>query len=289
MSMGFGWRRPRNDGGAYVLTTLLRLAAIGLGVYAGILLLLYTQQRRLMYPLSDRQATAAEAGLAGFADLTLKTPDGETLIAWFKAPDPGRVTTLFLHGNAGSLWTRRERARILADGGRGVLMLAYRGYAGSTGRPSEEGLTTDARTAYDWLTARVSPDRLVLYGESLGTGVALSLAVNRPVAGVILDAPYTSTADVARLTYWWAPVDWLMLDQYRSMDIVSRLKAPLLVLHGTRDGIIPFTMGERLFQAAPEPKRFVRIEGGDHVRNLETPVGLEAVRQFLGEIEERPR
>jgi uncharacterized protein len=129
----------------------------------------------------------------------------------------------------------------------------------------------------------------VLYGESLGTGVALSLAVNRPVAGVILDAPYTSTADVARLTYWWAPVDWLMLDQYRSMDIVSRLKAPLLVLHGTRDGIIPFTMGERLFQAAPEPKRFVRIEGGDHVRNLETPVGLEAVRQFLGEIEERPR
>jgi fermentation-respiration switch protein FrsA (DUF1100 family) len=116
-------------------------------------------------------------------------------------------------------------------------------------------------------SARVS--RLVAYGGSLGTGVAVRLASEQPLAGLILDAPYTSTADVASLTYWFGPVSCLMLDQFHSLDIIQKVEAPILILHGTDDRTIPFAFGERLFEAAPERKRFVRIEGGSHTRNLE--------------------
>jgi fermentation-respiration switch protein FrsA (DUF1100 family) len=125
---------------------------------------------------------------------------------------------------------------------------------------------------------------LVTYGESLGTGVAVRLASEQPLAGLILDAPYTSTADVASLTYWYVPVSWLMLDQFRSLDIIQRVRAPILILHGTEDRTIPFAFGEQLYAAAPEPKRFVRIEGGSHTRNLEQG-GMAAVEDFLAAVE----
>jgi fermentation-respiration switch protein FrsA (DUF1100 family) len=165
-------------------------------------------------------------------------------------------------------------------------MVSYRGYSGSTGSPSERGLHTDARTAYDWVRQSYEASRLVAYGESLGTGVAVRLASEQPLAGLILDAPYTSTADVASPIYWYVPVSWLMLDQFRSLDIIQKVKAPLLVLHGTDDRTIPFAFGERLYAAAPEPKRFIRIEGGSHTRNLEQG-GLQAVDDFLTAVEAR--
>ncbi len=126
--------------------------------------------------------------------------------------------------------------------------------------------------------------RLVAYGESLGTGVAVRLASKQLLAGLILDAPYTSTADVASLTYWYVPVSWLMLDRFRSLDIIQSVKAPILILHGTDDRTIPFAFGEQLYAAAPEPKRFIRIEGGSHSKNLEQG-GLTAVEDFLAAIE----
>ena len=165
-------------------------------------------------------------------------------------------------------------------------MTSYRGYCGSTGAPTEVGLHTDARSAYDWVTQSYEASRLVAYGESLGTGVAVRLASEQPLAGLILDAPYTSTADVASLTYWYVPVSWLMLDQFRSLDIIEKVKAPILILHGTDDRTIPFAFGERLYVAAPEPKRFVRIEGGNHTRNLEQG-GMTAVTEFLAAVEAR--
>jgi uncharacterized protein len=128
--------------------------------------------------------------------------------------------------------------------------------------------------------------RLIAYGESLGTGVAVRLAAEQPLAGLILDAPYTSTADVASLTYWYVPVSWLMLDQFRSLDIIQQVRAPILILHDTDDRTIPFAFGERLYAAAPEPKRFVRIESGSHSRNLEQG-GMAAVEDFLAAIEDR--
>jgi uncharacterized protein len=259
-------------------------AAALLVLYACALAGLFATQRSLLYPASDRRTTAAEAGLAGFQDLVLSTPDRERLVAWWKPPQPGKALVLYLHGNGGSLWNRRWRAQALTASGRGLLMISYRGYSGSTGTPTEAGLHTDARTAYDWLTRSYEPARVVAYGESLGTGVAVRLASAQPLGGLILDAPYTSTADVASLTYWYVPVSWLMLDQFRSLDTIPKVTAPILILHGTDDRIIPFALGERLYAAAPEPKRFVRIEGGNHARNLEQG-GLEAVDALLAEVE----
>lgn len=266
---------------------LLRgIALLVLVLYAGVLGALYVGQRSLLYPGAGRSGplSVAEAGLAGFRDVELTTSDGERLRGWWKPPQPGKALILYFHGNGGSLASRRGRVEALAETGRGVLLIAYRGYSGSTGQPTEEGLRIDARTAYDW-AARSSPaDRIVLYGESLGTGVAVRLATERTVAGVILDAPYTSTADVAAGTYWFIPVLWLMQDQFRSIDIVQGVRAPILVMHGDRDRVVPFTFGERLYDAAPEPKRFLRLSGVGHTRVLESG-GLTAVNAFIADIE----
>lgn len=265
---------------------ILGFLLVAVALYGVMVAFVYSRQDSLLYPASAERASVAQAGLAGFDDVVLLTQDGERLVGWYKAPEPGKALVLYFHGNGGSLWNRRFRARLLAEDGRGLFMISYRGYSGSSGVPSEMGLRRDARAAYDWLAQRFPPGRIVLYGESLGTGVAVRLAVERKVAGLVLDAPFTSTADVAEHHFWYLPV-WLLRDQYRSIDLIGRLDAPLLVVHGERDGVVPIALGERLFAAAPEPKRFVRIPGGDHMSNLENG-GLAAVRAFLADVEARP-
>ncbi len=266
---------------------LLKGLALALIVlYAAVLAALFFAQRSLLYPGAGRDGPlpAVAAGLGGFQDVALTTSDGERLVGWWKPPEPGKALVVYFHGNGGSLRNRRARAEALAGKGRGVLLVSYRGYSGSSGAPTEEGLRIDARTTYDWAARAVEPARIVLYGESLGTGVAVRLATERSVGGLILDAPYTSAAEVAAGTYWYVPVSWLMQDQYRSIDIIGRVKAPVLVMHGDQDRIIPFAFGERLFAAAPEPKRFLRLPGVGHTRVLESG-GLDAVDAFLAEVE----
>lgn len=261
------------------------VVALG-ALYAVVVALVWSREREFLYPASTVRTTAAEAGLPpSFEDVVIPTEDGERIVGWYRAPEPGRTTVLYFHGNGGSLRNRRERVRLLAEGGRGVLIVSYRGYSGSTGSPSEAGLHRDARAAYGWLTARVPAERIVAYGESLGSGVAVRLAAESAVSGLILDAPFTSAADAAKGVFWFLPIDWLMRDQYRSIERIGGVRAPILVLHGERDGVVPIALGERLYAAAPEPKRFVRIPGGNHVGNLESPVGLAAVRAFLDERE----
>jgi uncharacterized protein len=191
---------------------------------------------------------------------------------------------LYFHGNGGSLWNRRFRAQALTTSGRGVLLVAYRGYSGSSGTPTEEGLRLDARASYEWLARSYEPGRTVVYGESLGTGVAVRLATERRVGGLILDAPFTSTAEVAGGRYWFVPVSWLMRDQFRSIEIIDQVRAPILIVHGDRDRVVPFAMGRRLFDAAPEPKRFLELPGVSQTRVFETG-GQAAVDSFLGELE----
>lgn len=263
---------------------LVQVGFVLLALYLVVLALLFALQRKLLFPGSPMRATAAEAGLAGFEDVVLATPDGERLVAWWKPPEPGRTVLVYFHGNGGSLWDRRFRAPALTEPGRGLLMVSYRGYSGSTGQPSEANLRADARTTYEWLARFYEPARIVLYGESLGTGIAVRLATEKPVGGVILDAPYTSTADIAAAIYWFAPVSLLMRDQFRSADIIPNLRSPLLVLHGDRDMVIPIAFGERLFARAPEPKQFVRLPGAGHSDVLEHG-GLAPTDEFLGRIE----
>lgn len=267
-----------------ILIGILGAAILG---YMALVALLFSQQRRLIYHPFVERISAPEAGLAGFEDVVLPTEDGEKLVGWWKPPAPGRAVLIYFHGNAGSLINRRDRALMLTGDGRGLLMVSYRGYSGSTGSPSETGLKRDAEAAYRHL-ASYAPGRIVPYGESLGTGVATWLASRRPVGGLVLDAPYSSLTDVARHHFWFLPVGLLLRDRFASVDVIGAVKAPVLMLHGDRDAVIPLALGERLFEAAPEPKRFVTLPGVDHVGTLESG-GLAQVRAFLSGVEERFR
>jgi fermentation-respiration switch protein FrsA (DUF1100 family) len=271
--------------GSAILRIVAWTAGLGAIAYLAIIALVYTQQRRLLFPASPVRISAAQAGLDGVQDVVIATSDGEQLVAWWKPPEPGRALLLYFHGNGGSLLNRRDRVRMLTQEGRGILIVSYRGYSGSTGTPSESGLREDARAARDWLST-YEPGRIVLYGESLGTGVAVRLATERQVGGVILDAPYTSTADIAKGLFWYLPVALLMRDQFRSIDRIGDIKVPLLVMHGEEDSVIPIALSELLFKAANEPKRYLRLPGTDHVSVLESG-GIDAVRRFLSDIEGR--
>ena len=238
-----------------------------LAVYIALVGLLFVMQRKLQYVPDPRLTEPAEAGLDEFDSVRLETPDGERLVAWHARPAGEHPTIVYFQGNGLGLEARADRFRLFHDAGYGVLALGYRGYSGSSGTPSETGLITDAATAAAFLRdGGVPPERLVYYGESLGTGVAVQLASReetRPAA-VILDAPFTSAIDVARLHYWYVPLSLLMQDQFRSIEHIGAVKAPLFVLHGDADGIVPVAHGRRIFETAGEPKEMMEVPGGSH-------------------------
>lgn len=262
-----------------------RLALAGLVLYLASLALLYVEQRELLYPRDPARADIAAAKLPGGEETTLTTADGERLIAWVVPPREGKPVLLFFHGNAGNFARpiRQARFRALTEDGTGLFAVNYRGYGGSSGTPSEEGLLLDARAAYDAAVSRFGADRLAGYGESLGTGVVLKLAAERPLTAVILEAPYLSTAAVAQLAYPFVPISWLMKDQFRSDAVIGRVTAPLLVLHGGRDGVIPFAQGQALYEMANMPKRFVRFPTGGH-EDLPAHGSLPEIRRFLANV-----
>lgn len=250
----------------------LTLVTFGL-LYAVALSGIYAFQRDLQYFPSHRDPAPAALGLSGVKTVALATPDGETLVLWLSPASGDRPTILFLHGNAGEIADRTDRFAFYQARGYGVAFLSWRGYGGSTGAPSEAGLLTDAKAAYDHLRARgIPPDRIVLIGESLGTGPAVITAASNPVAAVVLEAPYSAAVDIARRAYPWLPVGLLMKDQYRSRDHIAAINAPLLILHGARDRVIPQGFGKRLFDLAQEPKTFLSLGpvGHDAIYSPET-------------------
>lgn len=250
----------------------LTLMTFGL-VYASALSGLYLMQRELQYFPSRVDPAPDALGLEGVQRVLLTTPDGETLVLWHSPAPDRRPTVLFLHGNAGSVADRAQRLAYYQSRGLGAAFLSWRGYGGSSGRPSEAGLLADARTAYDYLVSTgINPERIVLVGESLGSGIAVPLAATVPVSSVVLEAPFTSATAVARLAYPWVPVGLLMKDQFRSSALIAEIKAPLLILHGERDGVIPFAFGRALFTEAAEPKTFLSLGpvGHEALSDLET-------------------
>jgi hypothetical protein len=241
------------------------LFATGLGLYLVGLAIIALGQRKLMYFPYAREAAPASIGLPQAEVLHLRTNDGETLLAWFIAPAPGRPLILYFHGNANGLGQLGPRFRQLTATGAGVLGVEYRGYAGSTGSPSEDGLLRDGEAAYAEAMARgFAPARIVAMGESLGTGVAVDLASRHPVGAVVLDAPYSATVDVAEWRFPIFPVRRLMRDQFRSDHKIGKVSAPLLIVHGTADRTIPIRFGEKLFALANQPKTFIRLQGVGH-------------------------
>lgn len=254
-----------------------------LSAYGLVVLAAWLGQRRLMYVPDANRIQPEMLGLGDIRELQIDTPDGARLLAWRLAAQPGMPTLLYLHGNAGNLATRAERAGRYADRGFGLAMLSYRGYGGSTGRPSEAANIADARLVYERLIADgVAPADVVLYGESLGSGVAVQLAATVPVGAVVLDAPYTSIVEVAVRAYPYLPVRPLLLDRYESERAIRDIGAPLLILHGRQDRVIPFEMGEALFATAREPKRFIAYPHGAH-SNLDEHGAVDDVAAWLAE------
>ena len=275
------WRnRPRRRLPPVYARMLMWLAIICLCLYAGAAIVLYTVQRSLMYFPDTAHTTPAQAGLAAAEEVPLIAADGVHISAWHVAAKDGKPVVLYLHGNGGSLHYRVERFKKLAADGIGLVALEYRGYGGNPGSPSERGFIADAEAAYAYAAARYPAKQIVAWGESLGTGVAVALAAQKPVGRVILEAPFTSAAAVAALHYWYMPIRLLMKDQFRSDARIAKVKSPLLILHGVHDHVVPYTMGDRLFALANEPKHIVRFLDGGH-EDLDANGALHAVGRFL--------
>jgi uncharacterized protein len=256
------------------------LIVILLGYLSG-LTVLFFKQRSMMFPIPPVGRTApADAGLPQAEEHALTTADGEKVIVWHVPAQPGRPVILFFPGNGDFLAGRVNRFKDVTADGTGLVALSYRGYAGSSGAPSERGLLKDAEAAYTFTSARYGADRIVFWGFSLGTGVAVATAAEHPVGKLILEAPYTSTVDVAGAMFPIVPVSLLMRDQFHSDRRIAKVTAPLLIMHGTDDPAIPIAFGERLFALAHEPKQFVRFPGAGH-DNLDDFGAIDTVRQFI--------
>jgi uncharacterized protein len=246
---------------------VLRLMVVGLAVVCVLLSVFWLTQRRMMYFPSGDVPMPAEVGLPGAENVTFRTADGLTVGGWFvRASQPGATTVLVFNGNAGNRSYRADIARRLSAEGLAVLLFDYRGYGGNAGSPTEQGLALDAKAARDYVLTRpdVDASRIAYFGESLGSGVAVRLAVEHPPRALILRSPFTSFVDVGRVHYGWLPVGLLLRDRYPSLDRIQQIRSPLIVIAGSNDTIIPVTQSRRLFDAAREPKRLVIIEGADH-------------------------
>jgi fermentation-respiration switch protein FrsA (DUF1100 family) len=262
----------------------------GVLIGAGVLVVLYgllaaslfLMQRRILFLPDTGRPDLARAAIPGVRAMTVTTDDGLALLAWYLPPerDDGQVV-LYLHGNAGHIGHRAYRLERYRRLGWGVLLLEYRGYGGNAGSPSEAGLLTDARAGLASLQAMgFPPHRILLWGESLGSGLAVRLAVEQPVAAVLLEAPYTSITDMAWRRFPFVPVNWLLLDRFDSLGAIGGVRAPVLVMHGALDRIIPLAMGLRVYDAAPEPKELWIAEHAGHVDLVEAGA-IEAAGDFV--------
>jgi fermentation-respiration switch protein FrsA (DUF1100 family) len=241
-----------------VLRILVLLAVVGA-------LLLLFERRLIYFPMSTLEATPAALGLA-HQELSLRAEDGVRIHGWFLPVKDSRGSAVFCHGNAGNISHRLDRALLLQSRLRlDVLLFDYRGYGKSEGSPDEPGTYRDARAAYRWLREHGQPpERIVIFGESLGSAIALDLALGSPARALVLESPFTSIRDMARAVYPFLPVWPLVRTRYDNLGKIGRLRMPLLVLHGDSDNVVPFAQGRRLFEAAPEPKRFYAIPGASH-------------------------
>ncbi|MGD9814170.1 MAG: alpha/beta hydrolase [Hyphomonadaceae bacterium] len=243
------------------MTGRWRIALTAFVLIAAALVLLSFHANSLIYhPDAERVAPDFPQTQA----VEIETEDGETLVAWHRPPAEGQPIFLYFDGNGGRPQAWEARWRAITDTGAGFLAVYYRGYSGSTGRPSERGLHLDAQAGYAWLRAHnYQPRDIVIHGFSLGSSVALKLASERPARALILEAPLTGVDDFAAAHF--SPLArFFLTDTFRSRDWIGDVRMPVLIVHGDRDTVVPFAHGQRLFALARAPKRFVRMEGSGH-------------------------
>lgn len=246
---------------AQLTARLAVIIAIGYGTAAGYM---YLTQRSFIFVPTGQLSAPEEKGLEEVAVETPDMADGTQVTVWRAEPAAtGNPTVLYFHGNAGNVSGRSQRFKQILDSGFGLYAPSYRGYAGSGGTPSEAALISDGLAHYDRLAATGGP--VIVHGESLGTGIAAAVAAERPDADLlVLEAPYTALADRASEQYPWLPVSLLMKDPMPTSDRIANVEAPVLIVHGTDDRIIPVEHGKRLFEQASDPKQLMIVEGAGH-------------------------
>ncbi len=262
---------------------MVRLGLTALAAYALLVTFIYTQQRDIMFlPSTDRlQPVDVSIFLSDVKEVTLETRDGQNLYSWYAQAMTRRPTILFFHGNAGSVPLRHLRMQGWMSKGYGVLMLGYPGYGGSEGEPSENGFAEAAQLAYDFLRDEgLSAEQVVIYGQSIGTGVAVTLASENPAKALILEAPMMSAKAVAQQHYPYLPVSLMLKDPFLSMDRIDKIGMPLLIIHGDQDQIIPVAHGRALYEKAVTPKTFHPMQGAGHNDLSAFPV-LKVTEEYL--------
>ena len=264
---------------------LLRTVGLLAGVYLGVIVVLLALENSLVYHPTPARVDWQPPPAAAVRDVELTSADGTRIHGWWYPREGAAGALLYFHGNAGNLSHRGAlMAELRRELGVPVLIIDYPGYGRSGGRPSEAGCYAAADAAYDWLTReqKVAPAKLLLYGASLGGGVATDLASRREHGALILVSTFTSMPDVGQGLYPWLPVRWLMRNRYDSLTKVRQCRRPVFVAHGTADRLIPFAQGERLYAAANEPKRFLAMRGADHNEDGD-PGFFAALKEFLRE------
>ena len=252
--------------------------------YLLILVFVFFYQRSLLYhPFENNYST--DSTNFSFKEVYISSSNGNSLKAWFHTKDLNNKKTLvFFHGNAGDLRNRIYKLNLIKDFDINFLIVAYRGFSGNKGKPSEAGLYEDARNTLDWLAKQgVKQNKIILYGESLGTGVSAEVAQNKKFAGIILESPFTSMVDAGKFYYFYLPVSLLLKDRYETVKKLKNIKIPILVMHGKKDKIVPFHMGQKVFEKSNEPKFYYFPEEDDHMMDYNENL-LKALNNFFQSI-----
>jgi pimeloyl-ACP methyl ester carboxylesterase len=245
---------------------LLRLVVFAACIYVGVILLLAIFENWLVYFPTSAQNDWTPPPSPEIKDIELISADGTGIHAWWWPAADSKGAILYCHGNAGNLSSRGQALvnlrKIL---GESILIFDYPGYGKSEGRPSEKGCCQAADAAYDWLIEhKIDPEKIVIYGGSLGGGVAVDLASRKKHRALVLAKTFTSLPDVAQRLHPWLPVRWFMRNRFDNLGKIGRCTSPVFIVHGTADSLVPFEQSQRLFAAANEPKQFMPIDGGDH-------------------------
>jgi len=220
--------------------------------------------------------------LVSIDKVKIKTEDNIELISWYHEKNIDKYKTiLFLHGNAGSLENRIHKINHFKGMNINFLLVAWRGFSGNEGKPTEKGLYEDARSAVRWLNKKgIDEKNIIIYGESLGTGVAVEIAQSRKFAGIILESPFTSMIDAGKDKYPYLPVKFLLKDKYESDKKIKNIKSPILIMHGKVDNIVPFYMGKKMYELANQPKHFYFSEYDDHMMKYNENL-LNVLKDFI--------
>ena len=250
-------------------------------IYLLVTLSLYFFQRNLLYHPTENNYSGDRL-IVSIEKVKIKTKDNIELLAWYHKKDISDYKTiLFLHGNAGSLENRIHKINNFKDMNVNFLLLAWRGFSGNNGSPTEQGIYEDARSAVRWLKNKgIKEENIIIYGESLGTGVATEISQNKDFAGIILESPFTSMVDAAKTKYPFFPIGLLLKDSYQSDKKIQNIKSPILVMHGEADRLVPFWMGEKMYELANEPKYSFFSEYDDHMMEYNENL-LKKLKDFI--------